>query len=253
MRFDVVCLFPEILCGFLRVGVVGRAIDSGIIRVFLHNLRDYGVGRHRVVDDYPYGGGRGMVLRPEPFFRAVEEIRKDDETKDFPVILLSPQGRLFDERYALELSRKPGVIILCGRYEGVDERVSEHLVDEEVSIGDYILSGGEVASMVIIDCVSRILFLDEEALESESFMRGILEHPQYTRPRIFRGYKVPDVLLSGNHREIELWRKREAIRRTFLRRPELLGRALLDEDERKIYEEIRREYGRGDSGEKGDS
>ena len=245
MRFDVVCLFPEIFGGFLEVGVVGRAVGSGKVRVFLHNLRDYGIGKHRVVDDYPYGGGRGMILRPEPFFEAVDDIKEEisgevDASK-VPVILLSPQGRLFDEEYALELSKNSHIIILCGRYEGVDERVALHLATEEVSIGDYILSGGEVAAMVIIDAVSRLLFLDREAFESDSLWRGIFEHPQYTRPRVYRGYEVPPVLLSGNHGEIERWRKREALRRTLLRRPELLERAQLTDEERRILEEIKGE------------
>ncbi len=222
-----------------RESIVKRAIDQGLIKLAIHNLRDYAHDRHRTVDDYPYGGGPGMVLKTEVFFEAVEAIRAE-VGQESPAILLTPQGRLFSQKVAQELSQKEGLILLCGHYEGVDERVCEHLVQDEISIGDYVLTGGELAAMVVVDAVVRLLpgaLGSEAAIEEDSHSWGLLEYPQYTRPPVYREWEVPAILLSGNHKEIARWRREQAVRRTALRRPDLLMKAALSEEEKKLVQE----------------
>ncbi len=221
MIFDVVTLFPGVFPGPLAAGVVGRAIDRGLLQVHAHDLRESAGDRHRQVDDIPYGGGPGMVLKPEPIFKAVRQLR---EAGPAPCLLLTPQGRLLDQRLAAELAVIPRVVLVSGRYEGFDERIRAGLADYEVSIGDYILSGGELAAMVLIEVVSRYVpgvLGDETSADSDSFSAGLLEHPQYTRPVEFEGQRVPEVLLSGNHEMIQKWRAQMATERTRTRRPEL--------------------------------
>ena len=233
MWFDVLTLFPEMFTGPLQESIIKRAQERGLISVYLHNIRDYATGRHRITDDAPYGGGGGMVMKPEPIFAAVEAVLGDE--KGVPVILLSPQGRLFTHEVARELSRYRRLVLICGRYEGVDERVREHLATDEISIGDYVLSGGELAAMVIIDAVTRLLpgvLGDPGATFEDSYAWGLLEYPHYTRPAVFRGWAVPEVLLSGNHAAIARWRREQALRRTLERRPDLLERAPLTEEDR---------------------
>ncbi len=243
MRCEVITIFPEIFHAYFSLKIFERAIRKGIIEIKIHNLRDYTADRHRTVDDYPYGGGPGMVLKPEPFFKAVKAVKGDGV--ETCTIMLSPQGRPFDQETALELSRESRrLLFICGRYEGIDERVREALVDREVSIGDYILTGGELAALVIIDSVVRLVpeaLGDEHSTEEESFSWGILDYPHYTRPPEYDGRKVPDVLLSGNHGEIVRWRRKEALRRTFHRRPELLTRALLTDEDDTLLSEIKKE------------
>jgi tRNA (guanine37-N1)-methyltransferase len=217
MRFDVVSLFPEVFEPVFRAGVVGRAIARGLLELHAHDLREHTHDRHRQVDDVPYGGGPGMVLKPEPLFEAIEAIRAENRG---PVILMEPWGEPFSQQLARELAAEPGLVIVCGRYEGIDDRVRETLADREISIGDYVLSGGELPAMVVIDAVSRLLpgvLGDEGSLAGDSFTADLLGHPQYTRPAEYRGLRVPEVLLSGNHREIEAWRQAQARRRTLAR------------------------------------
>jgi tRNA (guanine37-N1)-methyltransferase len=221
VRFDVVTLFPEVFGPVVGTGVVGRALGRGLIELHSHDLREFAHDRHRQVDDIPYGGGPGMVLKPEPVFEAVESIRASNPG---PVILLEPWGERFDQALARELSAEPGLILICGRYEGIDDRVREGLRAREVSIGDYVLSGGELPALVVIDAVARLLpgvLGAQESLLGDSFSSGAavarVGHPQYTRPAEFRGLQVPEVLLSGNHRDIEAWRRAQADRRTLAR------------------------------------
>jgi tRNA (guanine37-N1)-methyltransferase len=214
VRFDVITIFPRLVETVLEHGVVGRALAAGVIEAKAHDLRDYTHDRHRQVDDVPYGGGPGMVLKPEPLYEAVESARR---LNSGPVILLEPWGERFDQGLARELAAEPGLILLCGRYEGVDDRVREGLADREISIGDYVLTGGELPALVVIDAVARLLpgvLGEPRSLENDSFTRDQVGYPQYTRPADFRGRKVPEVLLSGNHQSIEAWRRREAERRT---------------------------------------
>ncbi len=227
MRIDVVTIFPELFETPLRTSLLGKAIASGTIAVDVHDLRSHGLGKHRTVDDEPYGGGAGMVMRPEPIFDAVEPLKQAGSH----VVLLSPRGHRLDHQRVATLAARDHLILICGRYEGIDERVAEHLVDEELSIGDYVLAGGEVAALVVIEAVTRMVpgvLGNPLSLEVESHARGLLEHPQYTRPADFRGWKVPEVLLSGNHAEVEAWRRDKAEELTNLRRPDL--RAAHDEE-----------------------
>jgi tRNA (guanine37-N1)-methyltransferase len=219
MRIDVITLFPEMFEGPLRESILGRARDRGLLQLALHDLRDYATDRHRVVDDAPYGGGAGMVLKPEPIAAAVTDLRGDDGH----VVLLTPQGQVFDQSLAGQLAALTHLVLVCGRYEGVDERVRK-FVDRELSIGDYVLTGGELAAMVVIDAVARLIpgVIEAASLERESHTAGLLEYPQYTRPAEFAGMRVPDVLLSGDHAAIARWREAEARRRTLERRPDLL-------------------------------
>ena len=240
MRFDVFTLFPEVMEDYLQAGVLGKAQESSRIEVHLHYLRDYTTDRHRTTDDEPYGGGGGMVMKPEPIFAAVESILGDSRS-EVPVILLTPQGRVFDQTIARELAGSERIALICGRYEGVDERIREHLATDEISIGDYVLSGGELPAMVLIDSISRLLpgvLGDSEATEKDSHTNGLLEHPHYTRPPVFRGWEVPEVLRSGDHARIARWRIEQSLRRTFRRRPELLDHTRLTDEEREILEEL---------------
>lgn len=225
MRFDIVTIFPEMFRGPLTESIMKRAVEKQIIEIALHDLRDFAEGPHRQIDDAPFGGGGGMVFKPEPIFRAVEKIKEERKEERTHIILLSPQGRRFDQRKAKELLSYERLILLCGRYEGVDERVKQHCVDEEISIGDFVLTGGELAAMVIIDSITRLLpgaIGDAESAAEDSFSAGILGYPQYTRPADFRGMTVPEVLLSGNHEEIKKWRKQKAIENTLKKRPDLI-------------------------------
>jgi len=222
-------------------GVIKKALDKGLIEVHIHNLRDFTFDKHKQIDDRPFGGGQGMVLKSEPIFAAVEKIKRNEET---PVYLLSPQGRKFDFSLAEELAQHPQVIIICGRYEGVDERVIQYLVTDEISIGDYILTGGEPAAIVIVDGISRFIpqvVGNVESVKSDSFCEGLLEFPQYTRPRNFRGMEVPEVLFSGDHPKIESWRRKKSLEKTWRQRPDLLESRKLSVQEKKILEEIKTE------------
>ncbi len=242
MRIDVVTIFPEVFPGPLGVGILGRAQERGLLELTVWDLRAFTDDRHRTVDGTPYGGGAGMVMKAEPFLRAVEAIQAIRPGEAFPVLLTSPQGRRFTQARARALAREPRLAILCGRYEGVDERVVELLAAEEVSIGDYVLSGGELPAMVIIEAVVRLLpgaVGDDASVAEDSFSRGLLDFPHYTRPAELRRRGVPEVLLSGHHEEIRLWRKREALRRTLDRRPDLIDEATLDEESRLLLDELR--------------
>jgi tRNA (guanine37-N1)-methyltransferase len=241
MRFDIISLFPNMFGSILSGGVLKKALDKGLIEIKVHNLRDFAESKHKQVDDRPFGGGQGMVLKPEPIFRAVEKINREEE---IPVYLLSPQGRRFDDRLAEELARLSRVILICGRYEGVDERVIEYLADEEISIGDYVLTGGEPAAWVIVDAVSRFIpqvVGKADSVRQDSFFRGIFDHPHYTRPRSFRGLKVPEVLFSGDHKRIEEWRARKALEKTWMKRPDLIDRRKFSPEDKKRLEEIKKE------------
>ena len=222
MHFDIFTLFPDMFQGPFSESILKRAQERGLLSIALHNIRDATTDKHHVVDDYPYGGGAGMVMKPEPIFTAVEAVYQGG-----PIILLSPQGRLFNQQIAHELAQEPRVTLICGHYEGIDERVREHLVTDELSIGDYVLTGGELAAMIVVDATSRlipaVLGGDESTLE-ESHSGNLLEYPHYTRPPEFRGWNVPDVLLSGNHAEIAKWRRKESLRRTKQRRPDLFAK-----------------------------
>lgn len=242
MTFDIVTIFPAMVEAGLAEGVLGRARSRGLVEARVHNLRDFTSDRHHVVDDVPFGGGPGMVLKPEPMFRAVEAIR-DAHGAPGAVVMTSPAGRPFTQQEARRLAGVGHVVLLCGRYEGVDERVREALATDEISIGDYVLSGGELPALVIVDAVARLVpgvVGDEQSVEEDSFSRGLLDYPHYTRPAEYRGLAVPDVLLSGHHGEIRRWRRREALRRTFERRPDLLEAVTLDDEEREWLAALRR-------------
>jgi len=229
LRIDVVTLFPELFDVPLRTSVIGRAVERGILAVALHDLREHGIGRHRVVDDVPYGGGAGMVMRPEPLFAAVEPLRVDGAQ----VVLLDPAGERLTDQLARELAGARHLVLVCGRYEGIDER-ARALADREVSIGDYVLTGGELPALVLIDAVGRLVpgVIEADSHESDSFADGLLEGPSYTRPERFRDASVPPVLLSGHHAEVARWRRSEALRRTLARRPDLLRTAPLNDEDR---------------------
>jgi len=246
MKCDIVTIFPRMVEAGLAEGVVGRGVERGLLDVAVHDLRAYTADRHRSVDDVPYGGGPGMVMKPEPLARAVEDIRARRGTPD-AVILLSPQGRAFTQAEAERLSRLGHLALLCGRYEGVDDRVRSTVATDELSIGDYVLSGGELAALVVVDAVGRLVpgvVGDTRSVEEDSFSRGLLDYPHYTRPPEFLGQQVPGVLLSGHHEEVRRWRKLTALRRTLERRPELLTSAALDDEERAMLEAIRKEQER---------
>ena len=231
VRFSVLTLFPEIFDSPLKVSILGRAIEGGKICVDIINLRDFAKGRHRVVDDKPFGGGKGMLIKPEPVIDAINSIKST--SPGAWVILLSPYGLTFNQEVAKSLSKKNHLLLVCGHYEGIDERV-RHFIDEEISLGDFVLTGGEVAALAIIDAVSRLVpnvLGSYSSLEEESFSNGILEYPQYTRPREYKGYKVPEVLLSGHHKRIKEWRRRQALLRTLILRPDLLEKARLEKED----------------------
>lgn len=241
MRFDILTLFPNMFSSPLRESILGKAIEKGLIQVQIVNIREFSLDKHKTVDDTPYGGGQGMVMKIEPIARAIETIKSQNPCAW--VIYLTPQGVPLNQDLVRKLSSYPHLVLLCGRYEGVDERVRELLVDEEISIGDYILTGGELAAMVLVDAISRFIpgvLGSEQSAQDESFFNSLLEYPQYTRPSNFRGSSVPEVLLSGNHLAISLWRKKEALRRTSMRRPDLLARAHLTKEDKELLEEIRK-------------
>ena len=234
MRIDIVTIFPEAFAA-LDVSIIGRARERGLLDIQVRDLRDYTTDRHRQVDDMPYGGGPGMVMKPEPFFAAIDALRAPGVPSR--LLLTSPQGRRFDQRVAEELAREPHLIVLCGRYEGVDDRVVTGLGAEEISIGDFVLTGGELAAMVIVDAAVRLVegvVGDQGSVAAESFAGGLLDYPHYTRPAEFRGHRVPDVLLTGHHEQIRRWRRREQLRRTLERRPDLLSLDLLTEEDRAL-------------------
>jgi tRNA (guanine37-N1)-methyltransferase len=240
---DIITIFPGLVEAALADGVVGRARASGAVEVRVRDLRDYTDDRHRVVDDMPFGGGPGMVLKPEPLFRAVETIAAE-RGQPSAVILTTPQGRRFSHAEAERFSRMDRLIVISGRYEGVDERVAAALVTDEISIGDYVLTGGELPALVVVDAVVRLVpgvVGDDTSVVEDSFVRGVLDHPHYTRPAVFRGMAVPEVLTSGHHAEIDRWRGRERVRRTLARRPDLLDRAALTADERRELDELLKE------------
>ncbi len=240
MRIDIITIFPEAFAA-LDVSIIGRARERGLLEISVHDLRDYTTDRHRQVDDVPYGGGPGMVMKPEPFFAAAEALVPPQGPRP-RVLLTSPQGRRFDQRAAEALAREAHVIILCGRYEGVDDRVVTGLAAEEVSIGDYVLTGGELAAMVIVDATVRHVagvVGDQASVAAESFTTGLLDYPHYTRPAEFRGLRVPEVLLTGHHEQIRRWRRREQLRRTLARRPDLMSWDALSEEDRALLRDDR--------------
>ena len=244
MQIHILTLFPEMFQVPFSTSILKRAIDRNLVTVDIHNIRDYTHDKHNTADDYPYGGGAGMVLKPEPIFEAVESITSDMSLKEeaAPVILLTPQGRLFSQQIAFELTGYRHLIVICGHYEGVDERVRQHLVSDEISIGDYVLSGGEPAAMVVVDAVVRLLpgvLGSEDSIQDDSHIAGLLEYPQYTRPEVYRGHAVPEILRSGNHARIAKWRREQSIRRTLERRPELLYKANLSTEEEKLIAELK--------------
>jgi tRNA (guanine37-N1)-methyltransferase len=267
LLFDILTLFPEMFPPVLGASIFKRGVDAGHVRVRLHNIRSYTTDRHHTVDDYPFGGGAGMVLKPDPVFRAVEWVATlgdapagltvydpPDEAltaapqpppPDLPIVLLSPQGRPLTHALAEELAHLPRILLVCGHYEGFDERIREHLATGEISVGDYVLTGGELAAMVVADAVARLVpgVLAEGSAEDESHARGLLEYPQYTRPATFREWEVPPVLVSGHHGEVEKWRRRESLRRTLERRPDLLASARLTEQESRWLAEFAAEAG----------
>ncbi len=238
-RYDIVTLFRGIFSGPLHESILGRVQEKALVHIQVRDLRDWTHDRHRVVDDVPYGGGAGMVLKPEPFFEAVDALREPESQ----VVLLTPQGERFNHAMACRLAEERHLIFLCGRYEGFDERLRT-LADREVSIGDYVLSGGELPALVVIDAMVRLIpgaLGDEDSAHQDSFATGLLDYPQYTRPAVYRGLKVPEVLLSGDHEQIRRWRRREAVRRTLLRRPDLLDRAPMTAEDQLLLSEIRAE------------
>jgi tRNA (guanine37-N1)-methyltransferase len=243
MRIDILTLFPQIFEAPFGFGIFKRAIDNGLVSVNLVNIRDYTHDKHHTADDYPYGGGAGMVMKPEPIFEAVEAIKDglDDKGAALPVILLTPQGRLFSHKIAQELAWHPHIVLICGHYEGVDERVVEYLAADTISIGDYVLTGGELPAMVVADAVLRLVpgvLGSEESPLDDSHANGLLEYPQYTRPADFRGYPVPEILLSGNHAQIAKWRREQIIKRTLEKRPELLDKADLGLEDKRLVQRM---------------
>jgi len=243
MRFDVFTLFPDVFEPYLQASIIQRARQNRLIEVHLHNIRDWTTDKHRTTDDTPYAGGGGMVMKPEPIFAAVESVldMPPGGAPPCPIILLTPQGRLFNQAAATELAQHPRLALLCGRYEGVDERVRQHLVTDEISIGDYVLSGGELPALVLLDAITRLIpgaLGDPDGAADDSHASGLLEYPHYTRPPNFRGWGVPDVLLSGDHARIARWRREQSLLRTRLRRPDLLAKAPLTAADRQFLENL---------------
>lgn len=246
MQFEVFTLLPEVFPPYLESSILQRARQRGLIEVRVHNIRDYTHDKHHTTDDTPYGGGGGMVMKPEPVFEAVETVLgldpRQSHPEPVPIILLTPQGRVFTQRVAEELSRHERIALICGRYEGVDERVREHLVTDEISIGDYVLTGGELPALIVIDAVARLIpgaLGDPTGAQDDSHSMGLLEYPHYTKPAEFRGWKVPDVLLSGDHGKIAKWRRQQALSRTFERRPDILEKAQLSKEDLLFVEHLK--------------
>lgn len=238
MRFDILTLFPDMMRTVLDESIIGRAQKSEILEINCINIRDFAGNKHNSVDDYPYGGGFGMLMQAPPIYRAYESIAGEDKPH---TVYMSPQGKVLTQDKVIELSKKDRIVVLCGHYEGVDERVLEEIVDEEISIGDYVLTGGELPAAVLVDSVARMVegvLPQSESFEEESIYSGLLEHPQYTRPPVFMGREVPEVLLSGHHANIEKWKRKEALKRTYIKRPDLLEKADLTDKDRKILDEI---------------
>ncbi|TFH35174.1 MAG: tRNA (guanosine(37)-N1)-methyltransferase TrmD [Anaerolineales bacterium] len=251
MRFDVFTVLPEVMFAYLDASILGRAQDSGRLSVGIHNLRDYTTDRHRTTDDEPYGGGGGMLMKPEPVFAAAESVL-GDRLGSAPIILLTPQGRVFSQSVARELAQHDQIALICGRYEGVDERIRAHLVTDEISIGDYVLTGGELPALILIDAVSRLVpgvLGDVLANEKDSHSQGFLEHPHYTRPPDFRGWQVPEILRSGDHARIERWRTKQSLLRTYQRRPDMMESMHLSQEQQRLLEEALNEQ--TDQGGKG--
>ncbi|MGA2490613.1 MAG: tRNA (guanosine(37)-N1)-methyltransferase TrmD [Anaerolineales bacterium] len=244
MEFDVFTLLPEVFPPYLESSILQRASQRGLIAVRIHNIRDWAKDKHHVTDDEPYGGGGGMVMKVEPVFAAVESVlgpSTSNQVGGCLVILLTPQGRVFNQAVAMELAQHPRLALICGRYEGVDERIREHLVTDQISIGDYVLTGGELPALILIDAVSRLLpgvLGDPDGPFDDSHASGLLEYPHYTRPPEYRGWSIPDVLVSGNHTRITQWRREQSLRRTLKHRPDLLEKANLDESDRKLLKKI---------------
>jgi len=270
MQFEVFTLLPEVFPSYLETSIIKRARERGLIDVRVHNIRDYTHDKHHTTDDMPYGGGGGMVMKPEPIFEAIESVlglihptteiteiteknqlktavvseRPVVESLNIPIILLTPQGRVFNQSIAKELSQYPHIALLCGRYEGIDERIRENLVTDEISIGDFVLTGGELPALILIDAVARLLpdvLGDPTGAEDDSHAMGLLEYPHYTRPPEFRGVKVPDILLSGDHGKIDKWRREQALERTFRKRPDMLEKAELTKEDKKFLDTLKRE------------
>ncbi len=242
MRVDIITLFPSMFKNPFNESMIKRAKEKGILKIKLHDLRQFTHDKHRTVDDAPYGGGAGMVMKPRPLFEAVEKIKEEIDSSS-RVIFLSPQGRPLNQEKVKELAKERVLIFICGHYEGVDERVREHLVDEEISLGDYVLTGGELAAMVVVDAVARMLpgvLGSEDSAREDSFYKGLLDYPQYTRPSDFRGWKVPSVLLSGNHQKVKEWRRKKMLETTLRKRPDLLKTLKLNRENERLLEEIKR-------------
>jgi tRNA (guanine37-N1)-methyltransferase len=253
MRFDILTIFPRMFEGPFDESIIKRARDANIVTIAIHNIRDFATDKHRTTDDYPFGGGAGMVMKPEPIFAAAEAVlnavQVDPSRRS--IILLSASGRPFRQQVAEELAHLEHVVLICGRYEGVDERVADHLATDQLSIGDYVLTGGELPAMVIVDAVSRLLpgvLSSAESTAVESFTAGLLEYPQYTRPAVFRGWQVPEILLSGHHAAVERWRRQRALERTWRRRPDLLASAQLTPEDRAFIAELERQQVKGGEG-----
>lgn len=251
MQFEVFTLLPEVFPAYLDTSIIKRARERGLIQVNIHNIREYTHDKHHTTDDMPYGGGGGMVMKPEPVFEAIESVlgqealpTSPEAEANVPVILLTPQGRVFNQSIAKELSQHKKIALLCGRYEGIDERIRENLVTDEISIGDYVLTGGELPALILIDAVSRLLpevLGDPTGAEDDSHAMGLLEYPHYTRPPEFRGWKVPDVLLSGDHGKIDKWRRQQALMRTLKKRPDMLEKAELTKEDKKFLDGLKNE------------
>jgi len=249
MQFEVFTLLPEVFPSYLDTSILKKARERGLITVHVHNIRDYTHDKHHTTDDTPYGGGGGMVMKPEPVFEAIETVlgiasppSTPEPESNIPIILLTPQGRVFNQTIAKELSQHKKIALLCGRYEGIDERIRENLVTDQISIGDYVLTGGEIPALILIDAVSRLLpdvLGDPTGAEDDSHAMGLLEYPHYTRPPEFRGSKVPDVLLSGDHKKIDKWRREQALLRTLHKRPEMLETAELTKEDKKFLEGLK--------------
>jgi len=249
MQFEVFTLLPEVFPSYLETSIIKRARERGLISVRVHNIRDYAHDKHHTTDDTPYGGGGGMVMKPEPVFEAIETALELDTNPtspqpdpNIPIILLTPQGRVFDQSIAQELSQHEHILLLCGRYEGIDERIREHLVTDEISIGDYVLTGGELPALILIDAIARLLpdvLGDPTGAQDDSHAMGLLEYPHYTRPPEFRGWKAPDVLLTGDHKKIDKWRREQALLRTFNKRPDMLEKTELTKEDLKFVESLK--------------